>query len=795
MSYIKVPAVQDKLKRAEADYRAVIIMASTGWGKSAAVKNFYKYKNPLMLTVSDGKLSSMPNIYQMRKNIIIVDDLQELDDKESIGYIRDILRFDGVQVVLITRGMFPKYLFDMEMDLDFVRITEKDFYLDRAEVSEYLESVEVRVKDDVVDKVWRESLGYPRALFYYADRLELGENFSEDMNRYVWHEVFRYWDEAFLDKVSEEFREFVLTICPYKYFSDELVKVLSGGVTITRMAEYCRNITGRFFHGPEMINGEEYYYIGDKFKEYLLWKRNLSWSDEKNKENFLTAAAWYEEKGDTPNALYCYKQADCEDKIKELLIKNVTTHPGIGHYFDTKEYYLALPEDEIKKRPLLIAGMSMMCDLIMEPEQSEYWRQELIKYEKDENNSKELRKEARIRTAYLNIALPHKGTKGILTIMKNVFTLIRNGDISLPEMCATGNAASIMNGGLDFSEWSKSDNQIAKFMGRPLEVMLGKFGNGLVTLALAESGFEKGTMSPYEVTTRCGNGYEDALHGGKIEMGFVAVGIMVRQHIIEGQYPSAKRVLASFKEKAYAENATQLYQNIAAMEVWLSLYGGKTDMIDEYLSKLPSERVDFCITDRYRYMVKIRCLIVEERFYEALELANFLGVYYEKYERYFLRIENEFLKAVILYRMDDEHWKDHITNGLEYAREYHFVNIPAMEGGAVLPLFKELEKEDSSLNTGDEFYKTVISVTQKVASAYPDYLKYISKERVELTSREMEILSMLCEGKSTDDICEECGISYSGLKKHNRNIYKKLGAANRAEAERKAQWLGLFHRG
>ncbi|MBO4376220.1 MAG: response regulator transcription factor, partial [Lachnospiraceae bacterium] len=65
---------------------------------------------------------------------------------------------------------------------------------------------------------------------------------------------------------------------------------------------------------------------------------------------------------------------------------------------------------------------------------------------------------------------------------------------------------------------------------------------------------------------------------------------------------------------------------------------------------------------------------------------------------------------------------------------------------------------------------------------------------VSLTKRETVILSMLCRGMSMEDICEELDITYDGLKKHNRNIYRKLGAKNRAEAERKAAWLGLVHR-
>jgi LuxR family maltose regulon positive regulatory protein len=54
---------------------------------------------------------------------------------------------------------------------------------------------------------------------------------------------------------------------------------------------------------------------------------------------------------------------------------------------------------------------------------------------------------------------------------------------------------------------------------------------------------------------------------------------------------------------------------------------------------------------------------------------------------------------------------------------------------------------------------------------------------------------MLCAGMSTEEICDILNISYEGLKKHNRGIYRKLGAKNRAEAERKATQMGLVYRG
>ena len=86
-----------------------------------------------------------------------------------------------------------------------------------------------------------------------------------------------------------------------------------------------------------------------------------------------------------------------------------------------------------------------------------------------------------------------------------------------------------------------------------------------------------------------------------------------------------------------------------------------------------------------------------------------------------------------------------------------------------------------------------------------EYLQKIRSERLEivqlqetvdelkepLTKTERRVLHLLCEGLNADEICEIMEISYSGIKFHNKNIYRKLGVTNRNEAVRKAFLLGL----
>jgi LuxR family maltose regulon positive regulatory protein len=61
MSYIRIPKVYEKLKKAEEFYAPVILTAAQGYGKSAAVEYYYRRKKPLILHC-DGTLSAAGDV-------------------------------------------------------------------------------------------------------------------------------------------------------------------------------------------------------------------------------------------------------------------------------------------------------------------------------------------------------------------------------------------------------------------------------------------------------------------------------------------------------------------------------------------------------------------------------------------------------------------------------------------------------------------------------------------------------------------------------------------------------------
>ena len=61
-----------------------------------------------------------------------------------------------------------------------------------------------------------------------------------------------------------------------------------------------------------------------------------------------------------------------------------------------------------------------------------------------------------------------------------------------------------------------------------------------------------------------------------------------------------------------------------------------------------------------------------------------------------------------------------------------------------------------------------------------------------LSERELEVLTLLASGKTNAEVAGDLFVSVGTVKSHTGNIYRKLGAKNRAEALTRARELGLI---
>ncbi len=63
---------------------------------------------------------------------------------------------------------------------------------------------------------------------------------------------------------------------------------------------------------------------------------------------------------------------------------------------------------------------------------------------------------------------------------------------------------------------------------------------------------------------------------------------------------------------------------------------------------------------------------------------------------------------------------------------------------------------------------------------------------IKLTKREIEVLTLVIEGRSSKDIADTLYVSKRTVDFHLANIYEKLQVSNRVQAFRRATRLGLI---
>ena len=61
-----------------------------------------------------------------------------------------------------------------------------------------------------------------------------------------------------------------------------------------------------------------------------------------------------------------------------------------------------------------------------------------------------------------------------------------------------------------------------------------------------------------------------------------------------------------------------------------------------------------------------------------------------------------------------------------------------------------------------------------------------------MSEREIEVLTLLASGKTNSEVAGDLFVSVGTVKSHTGNIYRKLGAKNRAEALTRARELSLL---
>jgi len=171
------------------------------------------------------------------------------------------------------------------------------------------------------------------------------------------------------------------------------------------------------------------------------------------------------------------------------------------------------------------------------------------------------------------------------------------------------------------------------------------------------------------------------------------------------------------------------------------------------------------------------------------ELTEFLPEI-ERCERVTPHIEALILQSYVLHNTGRRNEAvESLSQALNMGAQGGYVRIFADEGEALLNLLEHYQDE---LEVPSVYLNDLLDVMRREAgSAHPYRLQPASvKDMVSLTRRELDVLHLLADGKSNQEIADELVLSLNTVKKHVANILDKLGVANRTQAVMNAKEKG-----
>jgi len=768
--------------------KILYITAPTGWGKTTAIQ--YHFRNIPHTCASLWDEDALEKAERDDTGLVILDDFHVLIDRPDLqDRLLALLRNTPAEahVIFLSRSPLPEWLLPFRLSGLLDVLDSSVFILGTGDTAKLAENMGLELNQDDVLRLRHESRGHPLAAHFICMELAEGHPLNTETVQRAFAQMFTYLDRELFDRWGSKIRRLLLSVSFFDSFSVELAQLLTEDAQVKEDLAHLLQISNFIDR-----SGDTYTIRYKPLRAYLQHKAETVWSRQEVDALYAKAGTYFQLHGDLPSALHCWYKNGCRARVAELLEEHSRRHPGHGSYYQLREYYRSLTEEEILSSPELMSGMSILCSLTFEKEESEKWYGALKTCAGGLSLRDPARKTAKGLVDYLDIALPHRGSANLLTILLAVHERLKQDGGQLPEFSVTSNLPSVLRGGKDFSEWVPMDQFLYDTARVPVAAVLGRLGVGMPDIALAESRYEKGEdiSKAFLTLSSC---HVEIQRSGAPEMEFVLIALMAKCHCDQGNAQQAMQDLTAFRDRMESTGQKQLLPNINALLCRIDLLGNREYAHKWFAEDAPDEN-DFFVMERYRYLTKIRCYLQRGSHLAALALLGRLLDYFSQYDRTLDKIETLILLAVCRYRMGAEDWREHLTHALELAAKYGYVRVFAHQGAVLLPLLRAWEQPERWTEKKRlEHLSRVQDAVAAFAALYPDGLTPSGPASVQnLTDRELEMLRLMSQGKNGGEMQKILGLSNNTLKTHCRKMFKKLGVKSRAEAVAAAQKLHLL---
>lgn len=385
-NYIHPKAAWDKLRMAGARRQNVYLYAATGYGKTELLHRYLRRRRHIWLSGEGLTVETLQEIALPAEATMVIDDLARVLDPAVRREIVSMLDQPGLWLVLAGRCPLPSWLTGPYVNGRLSVIPEEDLRLSEKEMAQLYLSWGVQLPRNLLEKrIIPLVEGNPLGARLLAVEMSRGSSYTEELMNDLTRKFYVYLNQAIYSEWPEEIREMMMQLSLLEHFTIQQAEEMTGRSDVNRLLAQAAEMgnlfsfkDGGYTLRPAVINSMKL--------------RMETVCDRVRKNELLRRAGTIcEKEGNIPRALKLYQDGQCEKEIHALLIDNARRYPGGGYYYELTPAYLALPEEEVRSSPDLIAAWSMLYSLALNATESERWYAVLQEYAADHPNPEEHR--------------------------------------------------------------------------------------------------------------------------------------------------------------------------------------------------------------------------------------------------------------------------------------------------------------------------------------------------------------------------------------------------------------------
>ena len=653
------------------------------------------------------------------------------------------------------------------------------------------------------------------------------DSFSGD-DRYI----ADYLIEEVLQLQEEPVRRFLLKTSILDRLSVPLCAALIGDPSAARsMLDHLER--ANLFLIP-LDNRREWYRYHHLFMELLLQRLSENFTPAEIAGLHRSASAWFEEQGDIPTAVHHACQIPDYARAAELLQAYASSFFITNQLPQLLEFARKLPVEQVQARPTLCMATAWASIALSDPQSS--WL-EYIEHHFATRAEVALQEEAldpNLRAALLEILVARQqiGNETFDQKKRAHLLALQHQLDSLPagQMCLFNSVTSLKPAiqfdlGID-AEQAGDANAAARYftetvaMARAdqnhhlLHLTLGHLANTQISqshLQTARQTYEQalalytsGGASPYAALAHAGL---SALYYEWGDLAAAEIHLMkglplsqswnhweslaplkltlARLEVRRGNVQKALSILEDGKASPLESMSLPLEAYAALLRARESSY----DSVSEWLAaKAPLAVLKLNPTNEAFLLDIARILTAVSRFDDSIALVQKIIQFAQRGGRIHTLIQAEAILAKTMYLTGNKRDAGaHLLDSLQLAAPGNYLSSFVDEGASMRDLLYVVKDR-----TSPELCAYAEKVLDGFLEGENQPVKQDAGPRSELSEREQEVLMLVADGLSNQEIAGRLYISVTTVKTHVGNIFNKLGVTSRTQALARAAELGLL---